>query len=33
LPVPLFIVTQRMIEAWQAGRVMAQLDDIERQSC
>ncbi len=31
LPAPLFIVTQRMIEAWQAGRVMAQLEDVERQ--
>ena len=31
LPAPLFIVTQRMIEAWQAGHVLAQLDDLERQ--
>ena len=31
LPAPLFIVTQRMIEAWQADHVLAQLDDIERQ--
>jgi 8-oxo-dGTP diphosphatase len=31
LPAPLFIVTQRMIEAWQAGQVSAQLEEIEQQ--
>ena len=30
LPAPLFIVTQRMIEAWQAGQVKGRLDEIEQ---
>lgn len=32
LPAPLFIVTQRMIEAWQRGVILAEPDLLERQS-
>jgi 8-oxo-dGTP diphosphatase len=31
LPEPLFIVTRRMIEAWQAGGVLCRIAEVERQ--
>jgi 8-oxo-dGTP diphosphatase len=32
LPAPLFIVTERMIAAWQAGHVLADLNEPEQQT-
>lgn len=31
LPTPLFLVTQRMIESWQAGTILSNPHEIERQ--